>query len=86
MSQQCVLAAQKANIILGCTKREVASREGEVTVPLCFVLMRPHLEYYVQVSVPQHKKLLEQVQREGQDDQRTGTPLQWRQAEGFGLV
>jgi len=34
MSHQCALAAQKANCILGCIKRSVASREREGILPI----------------------------------------------------
>ncbi|PKU27941.1 hypothetical protein llap_21755 [Limosa lapponica baueri] len=48
-SQHCTLAAQKANHNLGCIESSVATRSQKVIQALCSALVRPHLEYCVQL-------------------------------------
>ena len=65
VESQCVKASKVANRMLGLIKRCFCSRDRRVIIPLYKAMVRPHLEYCVQVWRPhleKDKALLEAVQ------------------------
>ena len=64
--EQCIIARNKANRILGFISRCVTNRSSEVILKLYLALVRPHLDYAVQFWSPYYRKdidSLEAVQR-----------------------
>ena len=67
MIQECALAVQNANRILGCNKRSMVIRLREVILLLYSALVKPHLEYCLRY--PECRRdvdVLEHIQRRKQ--------------------
>ena len=65
VSEQCGIAAAKANQILGIIRRNIVYKEKELIIPLYKTIVRPHLEYCTQAWRSYRKKgidMLEQTQ------------------------
>lgn len=52
MSQQCDLAAKKANSALGSIRQSISSRLRKLILPLYSAVVRPQLECYIQFWPP----------------------------------
>lgn len=66
VASQCAKAASSANRMLGVISRSFCCKSIEITLRLYKALVRPHLDYCVQVWRPHYQKdidLLEKVQR-----------------------
>ena len=65
-TEQCIIAANKANKILGMIKRNIKYKSKSIMINLYKALVRPRLEYCIQAWNPNLEKdikLLERVQR-----------------------
>ncbi|GAB0187909.1 hypothetical protein GRJ2_001256200 [Grus japonensis] len=89
MTQQRVLAAQKATCVLGCVSSSVTSRSREGILPLYSAPVRPPCSTASSSGVPSTRRTWScwSESRGGHgDDPRAGAPLLWRQAKRVGLV
>ena len=71
VSEQCGLAAAKANHILGLIGRNITYMKKTLIIPLYKAIVRPHLEYCIQAWRPYHKKDIDKLERV----QRSATKL-----------
>ena len=58
-SEQCLMAAKKANCVSGLIKRNINCKNAAVIMRLYKSLVRPRLEYCIQTWSPYHKKDIE---------------------------
>ena len=63
VSEHCGIAASKGNQILGLIRRNIMYKEKQLIIPLYKSIVRPHLEYCIQVWRPYRKKDIDKLER-----------------------
>ena len=63
VSEQCRIAASKGNQGLGLIRRTITYKEKQLIVPVYKAIVRPHLEYCIQVWRPYRKKDIDKLER-----------------------
>ena len=56
VSEQCRIAASKANQVLGMIRTNITYKDKSLIVPLYKAIVRPHLEYCIQAWSPYLRK------------------------------
>lgn len=64
MSQHCALTAEVANSALGRISTSTANRLREVIFSLCYLLVRPHVECWIQCWAAQYKRDINTLERD----------------------
>ena len=62
-SDQCLMAAKKANCVLGMIIRNIKCKNAAIIMRLYKSLVRPRLEYCIHSWYPYHKKDIEVLER-----------------------
>ena len=63
VSEQCGIAASKSNKILGLIRRNIAYKGKKLIIPLYKAIVRPDLEYCIQLCRPYRKKDVDTLER-----------------------
>lgn len=82
-SQQCSLAAMKANSTLCCINRSTVRGLGKIIIPLCLVLVRRYVVPFLQFCHPSTRDMTCKQARQG-PVARLGACSTWGKAEGTG--
>ena len=63
VSEQCRIAESKGNQVLGMIRRNITYEDNSFIIPLYKAIVRPHLEYCIQVWNPYLRKDIDMLEK-----------------------
>ena len=67
ITEQCRIAASKANQVIGMIRRNITYKDKSLIVPLYKAIVRPHLEYCIQAWSPYLRKDIDMLETNTED-------------------